>query len=73
MAQELEYEITSWTPQEIVAIMNGGTGTIELHFNRTSKIVTMVESESTKIKNVKSLPAYAHLGSGTEAIEAYRK
>ncbi len=73
LAQKLEYEIKSWTPQEVVAVLDGRAGTIEIRFNRTKKVVTMTESEKAEIEGARALPAYAHLGGGTEAIEASRK
>jgi len=73
LAQLLEYEIKSWTPQEVVAILDGGAGTIEIHFDRTKKVVTMIESEKAEIEGARILPAYAHLGGGQEAIDASRK
>ncbi len=73
LAQILEYEIKSWTPQEVVAVLDGRAGTIEIHFDRTKKVVTMIESEKAEIEGVRALPAYAHLGGGQEAIDVSRK
>ncbi len=73
LSQKLEYEIRSWTPQEIVAVLDGLAGTIELRFDRTKKIVTMIDSEKAEIEGASTLPAYAHLGGGPEAVEANKK
>ena len=73
LAQALEYEIKSWTPQEVIAVLDGRAGTIEIRFDRTKKVVTMAESEKAEIEGARALPAYAHLGGGMEAIEASRK
>lgn len=73
LAQLLEYEIKSWTPQEVVAVLDGRAGTIEIHFDRVKKVVTMIESEKAEIEGARALPAYAHLGGGQEAIDASRK
>ena len=73
MAQLLEYEIKSWTPQEVVAILDGRAVTIEIRFDRVKKVVTMIESEKAEIEGARALPAYAHLGGVQEALDASRK
>ena len=72
LAQILEYQVKSWTPQEIVAVLDGRAATIEIHFHRTKKVVTMIESEKAEIEGARALPAYAHLGDGWEAIYGSR-
>ncbi len=73
LAQILEYEIKSWTPQDVVAVLDARAGTIEIRFDRIKKIVTMTESEKAEIEGARVLPAYAHLGGGQEAMNASRK
>ncbi len=62
LSQLFQYKITRWTPEEVVALLDGGAGTIELRFDIRKKIVTMTEAEKTEHEGARELPAYAHLG-----------
>jgi len=73
VVQNWEYQIKSWTPEEIVATLGGRAVTIEIHFNRTKRVVTRIESEESAIEGARVLPAHAHIGDGDEAIQAAKK
>lgn len=70
LTQCYEYKIKSWTPQEIIAVWGGPVATYEIRIDRVKKVVTIIEAE---VDGVRSLPAYAHLGNGDDAIEAAKK
>jgi hypothetical protein len=71
-AQLLQYEIKSWTPQLVVAASEGRAAVVEIRFDRTKQVVTMIETEKATLPQARRLPAYAHLGGGEEAMNAAR-
>jgi hypothetical protein len=71
-AQLLQYEIKSWTPELVVATYEARAGALELRFDRTTKLVTMIDTENPSLPGARRLPAYAHLGGGNEAMNAPR-
>lgn len=73
LVQILEYQIKSWTPQEVVAVYERRAGGYEIHLNRAKKAVTMIDYENEEIEGARTLPAYAHLGCGEEAMKAAHK
>jgi hypothetical protein len=70
LAQILQYEIRAWTPEEVVAVLDGGAATVEIRFDRTKQVVTMIETEKASTVQARRLPVYAHLGGGDEAMKA---
>lgn len=70
VGQLLEYKIVQWSPDEVVAILDGGAGTMEIHFDMKRKVVTLVDSENPELEGARKLPAYAHMGHGRDAKRA---
>lgn len=73
LTQSLEYQIKSWTPQEITAVYEGRAGTFEIRIDKMKRVVTMIETEKAGIEGARALPAHAHLGDGQEAIKVANK
>lgn len=68
VSQLLEYKIVKWDPNEVVAILDGGGGTLEIHFDMKRKVVALIDSEKPEREG--ELPAYAHMGHGQDAKKA---
>lgn len=73
LASLLEYEIKSWEPNKVVAVLDGRAATIELTFDTVKKVVTFVRSEKAEIEGAAKLPSYAHMDDGQKAIEFSKK
>jgi hypothetical protein len=73
LSQSFEYKITNWTVQEISGVYDGLAGAIEIRIDIPKKLITMTETEKQGAEGARKLPAYAHLGDGTKALEAARK
>jgi len=71
-AQLLQYEIKSWTPELVVASSEGRAAVVEIRFDKTKQVVTMIETEKATLPQARRLPAYAHLGGGNEAMKMIR-
>jgi hypothetical protein len=63
-ALTLQYQVKTWQPEKVVAVLDGSAVTIEITFDRNNKVVTVVETQ----KAAGTVPVYAHLGDGRWAV-----
>jgi hypothetical protein len=54
LTQSFEYEIKSWTPQEITAVYDGAAGTFEIRIDRVKKVVTMIDTEKAEVEGARA-------------------